>query len=97
MFDLFLCCVCFVDDILIDIVIQDGKIVVLGEISVFFCKIIELNGKVYVSVGWIDFYVYCYLNLLIYYDELDSVGIVIGVIIVIDVGSIGVDDVDDFY
>ena len=43
-----------VDDTLTDIAIQDGKIAALGEISAPSRKTIELNGKVYVSAGWID-------------------------------------------
>lgn len=51
----------------------------------------------YVSAGWIDSHVHCYPNSPIYYDEPDSVGIATGVTTVIDAGSTGADDVDDFY
>ena len=86
-----------VDDTLTDIAIQDGKIAALGEISAPSRKTIELNGKVYVSAGWIDSHVHCYPNSPIYHDEPDSVGIATGVTTVIDAGSTGADDVDDFY
>lgn len=48
------CAARLVDDTLTDIAIQDGKIAALGEISAPSRKTIELNGKVYVSAGWID-------------------------------------------
>ncbi|HBY5513043.1 TPA: amidohydrolase/deacetylase family metallohydrolase, partial [Klebsiella pneumoniae] len=54
MFDLLLRRARLVDDTLTDIAIQDGKIAALGEISAPSRKTIELNGKVYVSAGWID-------------------------------------------
>ena len=66
-----------VDDTLTDIAIQDGKIAALGEISAPSRKTIELNGKVYVSAGWIDSHVHCYPNSPIYHDEPDSVGITV--------------------
>lgn len=97
MFDLLLRRARLVDDTLTDIAIQDGKIAALGEISAPSRKTIELNGMVYVSAGWIDSHVHCYPNSPIYHDEPDSVGIATGVTTVIDAGSTGADDVDDFY
>ena len=79
MFDLLLRRARLVDDTLTDIAIQDGKIAALGEISAPSRKTIELNGKVYVSAGWIDSHVHCYPNSPIYHDEPDSVGIATGV------------------
>ncbi|MDU2997780.1 MAG: amidohydrolase/deacetylase family metallohydrolase [Klebsiella pneumoniae] len=93
----YICRARLVDDTLTDIAIQDGKIAALGEISAPSRKTIELNGKVYVSAGWIDSHVHCYPNSPIYHDEPDSVGIATGVTTVIDAGSTGADDVDDFY
>ena len=89
MFDLLLRRARLVDDTLTDIAIQDGKIAALGEISAPSRKTIELNGKVYVSAGWIDSHVHCYPNSPIYHDEPDSVGIATGVTTVIDAGSTG--------
>ncbi|MGF0295400.1 amidohydrolase/deacetylase family metallohydrolase, partial [Escherichia coli] len=97
MFDLLLRRARLVDDTLTDIAIQDGKIAALGEISAPSRKTIELNGKVYVSAGWIDSHVHFYPNSPIYHDDPDSVGIRTGVPTVIDAGSTGADDVDDFY
>ena len=78
MFDLLLRRARLVDDTLTDIAIHDGKIAALGEISAPSRKTIELNGKVYVSAGWIDSHVHCYPNSPIYHDEPDSVGIATG-------------------
>jgi dihydroorotase len=97
MFDLLLRRARLVDDTLTDIAIQDGKIAALGEISAPSRKTIDLHGNSYVSAGWIDSHVHCYPNSPIYHDEPDSVGIATGVTTVIDAGSTGADDVDDFY
>lgn len=97
MFDLLLRRARLVDDTLTDIAIQDGKIAALGEISAPSHKTIELDGNYYVSAGWIDSHVHCYPNSPIYHDQPDSVGIATGVTTVIDAGSTGADDVDDFY
>lgn len=97
MFDLLLRRARLVDDTLTDIAIQDGKIAALGEISAPSHKTIDLDGNYYVSAGWIDSHVHCYPNSPIYHDQPDSVGIATGVTTVIDAGSTGADDVDDFY
>ncbi|MVT05706.1 amidohydrolase/deacetylase family metallohydrolase [Enterobacter sp. 10-1] len=97
MFDLLLRRAHLVDDTLIDIAIQDGKIAALGEISAPARKTIELDGSYYASAGWIDSHVHCYPNSPIYHDQPDSVGIATGVTTVIDAGSTGADDIDDFY
>ena len=97
MFDLLLRRSRLVDDTLTDIAIKDGSIAALGEISAPALKTIDLDGKYYASAGWIDSHVHCYPNSPIYHDEPDSVGIATGVTTVIDAGSTGADDVDDFY
>lgn len=97
MFDLLLRRARLVDDTLTDIAIKDGSIAALGEISAPAHKTIALDGKYYASAGWIDSHVHCYPNSPIYHDEPDSVGIATGVTTVIDAGSTGADDVDDFY
>lgn len=97
MFDLLLRRARLVDDTLTDIAIQDGKIAALGEISAPSRNTLDLHGNSYISAGWIDSHVHCYPNSPIYHDEPDSVGIATGVTTVIDAGSTGADDVDDFY
>ena len=97
MFDLLLRRARLVDDTLTDIAIQDGKIAALGEISASARKTVDLHGNYYVSAGWIDSHVHCYPKSPIYHDQPDSIGIATGVTTVIDAGSTGADDVDDFY
>lgn len=97
MFDLLLRGARLVDDTLTDIAIQDGKIAALGEISASARKTVTLDGRYYVSAGWIDSHVHCYPKSPIYHDQPDSIGIATGVTTVIDAGSTGADDIDDFY
>jgi dihydroorotase len=97
MFDLLLRGARLVDDTLTDIAIQDGKIHALGDLTSPAKKTIDLHGNYYVSAGWIDSHVHCYPKSPIYHDEPDSVGIATGVTTVIDAGSTGADDVDEFY
>lgn len=97
MFDLLLRRARLVDDTVTDIAINAGKIAALGDIHRPASKIIDLHAEHYVSAGWIDAHVHCYANSPIYHDQPDSVGIATGVTTVIDAGSTGADDVDDFY
>lgn len=97
MFDLLLRRARLVDDTVTDIAIAAGKIAALGDIDSPAAKSVDLRGEHYVSAGWIDSHVHCYPNSPIYHDEPDSVGIQTGVTTVIDAGSTGADDIDDFY
>ncbi|WP_313625685.1 amidohydrolase/deacetylase family metallohydrolase [Kosakonia sp.] len=97
MFDLLLRRARLVDDTVTDIAIAAGKIAALGDIDGPAAKSVDLRGEHYVSAGWIDSHVHCYPNSPIYHDEPDSVGIQSGVTTVIDAGSTGADDIDDFY
>ena len=97
MYDLILRRARLVDDTVIDIAIQDGKIAALGDITGSARSQRQLSGDYYLSAGWIDSHVHCYPNSPIYHDQPDSVGIATGVTTVVDAGSTGADDVDDFY
>ncbi|HCL5344871.1 TPA: amidohydrolase/deacetylase family metallohydrolase [Salmonella enterica] len=97
MFDLLLRRARLVDDTVCDIALQRGKIAALGEISAPAVKTLDLRGDCFVSAGWIDSHVHCYPKSPIYFDEPDSIGIATGVTTVIDAGSTGADDIDDFY
>ena len=97
MYDLILRRARLVDDTVIDIAIQDGKIAALGDITGSARSERQLSGDYYLSAGWIDSHVHCYPNSPIYHDQPDSVGIATGVTTVVDAGSTGADDVDDFY
>lgn len=97
MFDLILRQARLVDETVIDIGLKDGSIAALGKITDEAGEERQLNGEYYVSAGWIDAHVHCYAKSPIYHDEPDSVGIQAGVTTVVDAGSTGADDVDDFY
>ena len=97
MFDLILRNARLVDDTVIDIALKDGKIAALGEVTGEAREERQLNGEYYVSAGWIDSHVHCYQKSPIYHDEPDSIGILTGVTTVVDAGSTGADDIDEFY
>lgn len=86
-----------IDGKLVDIAINDGNIVEVGEIHSDAKQCIDLKGKYFISAGWIDLHTHCYSKSPIYHDEPDLVGVSQGVTTVVDAGSVGADDVDDFY
>ncbi|KOG95275.1 amidohydrolase/deacetylase family metallohydrolase [Aeromonas caviae] len=83
---------------LVDVAIKHGKIAALGSLpeSTEAKHTLTLGGQVHVSAGWIDGHTHCYPASPIYHDEPDKVGVESGVTTVIDAGSTGADDVDDF-
>ncbi|EIC86688.1 amidohydrolase/deacetylase family metallohydrolase [Serratia sp. M24T3] len=87
------------DGSLIDIAILDGKLAAIGQLATTESarRILDLEGKCWVSAGWIDSHVHCYPKSPIYHDEPDLIGVASGVTTVIDAGSTGANDVDDFY
>ncbi|CAI1987627.1 amidohydrolase/deacetylase family metallohydrolase [Serratia plymuthica] len=87
------------DDRLVDLAVQDGKIVDVGQLAddVSAGRQLDLAGNCRLSAGWIDSHVHCYPSSPIYYDEPDLVGVASGVTSVVDAGSTGTDDVDEFY
>lgn len=85
------------DGSLTDLAIQDGKIAALGEVSGQAARECDLAGRFYLSAGWIDSHVHCYPKSPIYHDEADCIGVATGVTTVVDAGSTGADDIDDFY
>ena len=87
------------DGSVIDVAVNDGKIAALGELSEMISaeKTIDLQGRYYLSAGWIDAHTHCYPSSPIYSDEPDLIGVASGVTTVIDAGSTGADDIDEFY
>ena len=83
---------------LVDVAIEHGKIAALGSLpeSTEAKQTLTLGGQVHVSAGWIDGHTHCYPASPLYHDEPDKVGVASGVTTVIDAGSTGADDVDDF-
>ncbi|WP_145577237.1 amidohydrolase/deacetylase family metallohydrolase [Yersinia mollaretii] len=98
-----------VDGRQVDITINDGKITAISaaipavennpSASPLYPakKVLDLAGKYYLSAGWIDSHVHCYSASPIYHDEADLVGVASGVTTVVDAGSTGANDIDDFY
>jgi dihydroorotase len=86
------------DGQLVDIAIQEGKLAAIGHLpaEAVARETLDLAGRIHVSAGWIDGHTHCYPASPIYHDEPDKVGVESGVTTVIDAGSTGADDVDDF-
>jgi len=99
MYDLIVRRAKLVDGSLTDIAIQDGKFAAIGTLDekVTASRTFDLQGKYWVSAGWIDAHVHCYPKSPIYHDEADLIGVATGVTTVIDAGSTGADDVEDLY
>lgn len=97
MFDLIIRRARLSDDSLTDIALRDGKIAAVGEVQGAAREERDLAGRFYLSAGWIDSHVHCYPQSPIYHDEADAIGVTTGVTTVIDAGSTGADDIDDFY
>ncbi|CAH0532775.1 Deacetylase [Vibrio stylophorae] len=79
-----------------DIAITHGIISAVGNIDDEATQRIDLKGRHFVSAGWIDGHTHCYPNSPIYHDQPDAIGVTGGVTTVVDAGSAGTDDIDDF-
>lgn len=97
MFDLIIRQARLSDGSLSDIAINQGKIAAVGTLSGTAVREWDLAGRYWLSAGWIDSHVHCYPTSPIYHDEADRIGIESGVTTVVDVGSTGADDIDDFF
>ncbi|QKJ88780.1 Dihydroorotase [Paramixta manurensis] len=97
MFDLIIRRARLTDERLVDIALRDGKIAAVGVVEGEAKREEDLAGRYYLSAGWIDSHVHCYPKSPIYHDEADRIGVATGVTTVVDAGSTGADDVDDFY
>lgn len=87
-------------DDLVDILILQGKIAQIGQLSSSYTsdiKLVDLAGKYYVSAGWIDIHTHCFPASPIYHDEPDLVGVLAGVTTVVDAGSVGANDLEKFF
>ena len=82
-----------------DIAIHNSKILEINEnISKDnFKEIIELKGNKYVSAGWIDLHTHSYTGLELYSDNPDEIGLKSGVTTVVDTGTAGALNIEDFY
>lgn len=83
----------------LEVLIENQKIAQIGpKLNVLMAdEVIDLHNTSYISAGWIDDHVHCYEKLSLYYDDPDKVGYLTGVTTVIDAGSTGADNIEDFY
>ena len=87
------------DGSVVDVAVKEGKIAALGSLehNATAARTLDLQGRYFLSAGWIDSHTHCYPSSPIYNDEPDLVGVSSGVTSVVDAGSTGADDIDEFY
>ena len=81
----------------IKIVIEDDKIQAIGTDVEEVGEIIMLPDGVYVSPGWIDLHTHAFPKFEPYCAYPDDIGFLSGVTTVVDAGSCGAYDIDEFY
>ncbi|MDF7667787.1 amidohydrolase/deacetylase family metallohydrolase [Orbaceae bacterium ESL0727] len=87
-----------IDDTIVDITINQGKIVAIApSLSHSAKQQLDLRGRHYVTAGWIDAHTHCFAHSPIYHDDPDLIGAQLGVTTVVDAGSTGAIDIDQFY
>lgn len=81
-----------------EIGVSKGKIVKIDrEIAETASQTLLLSDQQYLSAGWIDSHVHCFEALDLYYDYPDEVGVKQGVTTIIDAGSSGAENLENFY
>ena len=98
MYDLIIKNAKLINDSVTDIAINYGKIVEIGkDITAPSERMLDLKSQHYISAGWIDSHTHCFARSPIYHDEPDLIGVKAGVTTVVDAGSVGALDIDEFY
>lgn len=98
MYDLIIKNAKLINDSVTDIAINHGKIVEIGkDITASSERVLDLKSQHYISAGWIDSHTHCFARSPIYHDEPDLIGVKAGVTTVVDAGSVGALDIDEFY
>lgn len=98
MYDLIIKNAKLINDSVTDIAINHGKIVEIGkDITAPSERVLDLKSQHYISAGWIDSHTHCFARSPIYHDEPDLIGVKAGVTTVVDAGSVGALDIDEFY
>lgn len=87
----------FIDGRRHNLVIENGVIVELTDRHITGAKEINLPDNVYVSPGWIDLHVHAFPKFKPYCSNPDEIGYPTGVTTIIDAGSSGADDIDEFF
>lgn len=77
------------DGSVMDIAVKEGKIAALGSLehNATAARTLDLQGRYFLSAGWIDSHTHCYPSSPIYNDEPDLVGVSSGVTSVVDAGT----------
>lgn len=85
-----------IDGQIVDVLVEDGIIKdIQQEIETSLPQI--HFGNDYVSAGWIDMHTHCFDKFEIYGDKPDMIGYPHGVSCVVDAGTAGSDNIDEFY
>jgi dihydroorotase len=87
----------FVDESIKDILIEDNRIHAVVEQYQGDGEIIDLEGKSYISSGWIDLHTHAFPKYAPYCSHPDLIGYSTGVTTVVDAGSTGANDIAEFY
>ena len=87
----------FIDGLRRDIVIEDGMITHITVNYTGEGKLITVPDDVYVSAGWIDIHTHAFPKFKPYCAKPDDIGYLTGVTTVVDAGSCGYDDIDEFH
>lgn len=78
--------------------IKNGKIAKIAETITESAKeILDLKNEAYISAGWIDDHVHCFEKMSLYYDYPDEIGVKKGVTTVIDAGTTGAENIQEFH
>lgn len=80
-----------------NIIIKSGKILAITDEVYSEGTQITLPNNVYVSPGWIDLHTHAFPKFKPYCAEADDIGYRTGVTTVVDAGSSGADNIDEFY
>ncbi|QIK69886.1 amidohydrolase/deacetylase family metallohydrolase [Erysipelothrix sp. HDW6C] len=81
----------------IEVLVDNETIVAIApKIEGDYEEVYDLQGR-FISAGWIDMHTHCYERFDLYYDDADEVGYKTGVTSVVDAGTTGADDIDQFY
>lgn len=80
-----------------NIIIKSGKILAITDEEYSEGTLITLPNDVYVSPGWIDLHTHAFPKFKPYCASPDEIGYQTGVTTVVDAGSSGANNIDEFY
>lgn len=87
----------FVDGKKCDIYIKDKVIQKISPKLDMDIPTLQLDDDCYISAGWIDAHTHCFEKFEIYADHFEEIGYKKGVCVVVDAGTAGADNIDEFY